>query len=191
MSDPTTTGARGLWVAPVTADDAAWLSACQRIEREAFDHAQLDLAAELRQPHASLWVAGVAAGPDDAPSPEASPVAADAGSHGVPGAPEAGNQATPGAFVLVWYLADEVEIQTVATAPAGRRRGLGRALVERALAAARERGCGRALLEVRAGNVAARGLYGSLGFQEDGVRRRYYSDPTEDAVLMSRPLETP
>ncbi len=169
MSDPAS-----VWVAPVAGDEADVLAACQRIEREAFDHEQLDLASELRQAHVSLWVAGLEGGSYDTPC-----AGADKGRE-------------PLAFVLVWYLADEVEVQTVATAPRGRRRGLGRALVEQALGAARERGCVRALLEVRAGNEAARGLYRSLGFQEDGVRRRYYSDPVEDAVLMSRPLqETP
>ncbi len=155
------------WVRPVGVDDTRWMAACERIEHLAFGHARLSLASELRQPHAAVWAAGVT---EDGVAPEAS---------------------EPLAFVLVWYLADEVEIQTVATAPAARRRGLGRALVAHALDAARERRCQRALLEVRAGNEAARGLYRALGFQDDGVRRRYYDDPVEDAVLMSRSLETP
>jgi ribosomal-protein-alanine N-acetyltransferase len=47
-------------------------------------------------------------------------------------------------------------------------------------------GAVRALLEVRAGNREALALYESLGFRRVGVRRGYYRDPAEDALLMTR-----
>jgi len=70
-------------------------------------------------------------------------------------------------------------------ASAQRRNGLGRDLLRFLLAEARAAGAIRLLLEVRTGNGAARALYRGLGFQEEGLRRRYYRDPVEDAVLMS------
>ena len=45
------------------------------------------------------------------------------------------------------------------------------------------------LLDVRCGNTAARALYEASGFKEDGIRQRFYENPVEDAVLMSRELE--
>jgi ribosomal-protein-alanine N-acetyltransferase len=50
------------------------------------------------------------------------------------------------------------------------------------------RGAGEILLEVREGNEAALGLYGSLGFREEGRRKGYYGEPVEDAVLMRMKL---
>ncbi len=82
---------------------------------------------------------------------------------------------------------EDREITNVAVDPAFRRRGAGRMLMAAVLAAAAENGEERVLLEVRASNGAARALYASLGFVVDGVRARYYRDPTEDAVLMSVP----
>ena len=45
------------------------------------------------------------------------------------------------------------------------------------------------LLDVRCGNEAARALYEKNGFKEDGIRQKFYENPEEDAVLMSRVLE--
>lgn len=73
---------------------------------------------------------------------------------------------------------DEVELLNLAVHPRARRHGVGRALVEAA-------GGRRAWLEVRASNQGAILFYRSLGFRVCGVRRRYYRDPEEDAVLMA------
>jgi ribosomal-protein-alanine acetyltransferase len=86
--------------------------------------------------------------------------------------------------VLARHAADEGEILNLAVAPAARRRGLGRLLVERALAHLVEAGARAAYLEVRQSNSAARRLYGKLGFQEVGTRVAYYRRPTEDAVVL-------
>ena len=82
-------------------------------------------------------------------------------------------------YVVAWVIDDEAEILTIAVDPAARRRGVGRALVEAALAGTR-----RAHLEVRADNGAARGLYEGLGFEVVGRRAGYYADG-EDALLMA------
>ena len=82
------------------------------------------------------------------------------------------------------------DIRGLAVAPAHQGRGLGRALVQAALAAARERGARRVTLRVLAPNTAARALYESCGFVVEGVLRdeflidgRYVDD-----VLMARAL---
>ena len=129
------------------------LAACHVIEEASFARVQLDLPAELARPHALLWAA------------------------------RPGEGLAPVGFLLAWFLAGELEIQTVAVAPGLRRGGVGRRLVQAALDAAEAMACERVLLEVRAGNAAALALYRSAGFLEDGRRRRYYSEPVEDAVI--------
>lgn len=86
-------------------------------------------------------------------------------------------------YSLFWHVADEVHLLNVAVAPAERRKGIGRALMDDLLAYARANAAAKVLLEVRAGNTAAIRLYESLGFAHLGVRRRYYADG-EDAVEM-------
>ena len=81
---------------------------------------------------------------------------------------------------------DEMEILDLAVHPAWRRRGLARALVCLAFRRASAAGARTALLEVRAGNREALRLYESLGFVRHGLRRQYYSEPVEDAVLLRR-----
>lgn len=81
---------------------------------------------------------------------------------------------------------DEMLILDLAVHPACRGRGFARFLLRVALRRAAAAGARRALLEVRAGNLGARRLYESLGFARDGVRRDYYSEPVEDAILLLR-----
>lgn len=86
-------------------------------------------------------------------------------------------------YCCVWLLFDELHINHVAVDPAQRGQGIGRALMTHLLAEARQRGARRATLEVRASNHAARRLYESLGFVQSGVRRYYYTQPGEDALI--------
>ena len=80
----------------------------------------------------------------------------------------------------------EGEILNLGVEPAARRRGVARALVERAFA-----DTGRPVyLEVRASNSGAIGFYRRLGFEEAGRRVRYYSHPAEDAIVMRRAAAT-
>jgi ribosomal-protein-alanine N-acetyltransferase len=83
---------------------------------------------------------------------------------------------------------DEAFLYDLAVREDCRRTGVGRRLLRELASRTRERGCLWLRLEVRAGNTAARALYGSEGFQVDGVRKNYYSAPAEDAVLMTLPL---
>jgi [ribosomal protein S18]-alanine N-acetyltransferase len=78
----------------------------------------------------------------------------------------------------------EADIQTLAVAPFARRNGLGRTLVEDLVAQALARDAEFVFLEVRADNPAARALYDSLGFEQVGVRARYYQPDNVDAQVM-------
>ncbi len=81
---------------------------------------------------------------------------------------------------------DEMQILDLAVHPAWRGRGFARFLLRVALRRAAAAGARTALLEVRAGNHAALRLYESLGFAREGVRRQYYREPVEDAILLRR-----
>ena len=83
-------------------------------------------------------------------------------------------------------ISGEAHVVTLAVRPEWRRRGFARALIEAALGDPVSAGARYLHLEVRPSNVAARVLYRSLGFDETGVRRRYYGD--EDALLMTLDL---
>jgi len=86
--------------------------------------------------------------------------------------------------IAVKRVADELHVTTLAVRSEHRHRGYARALVESAVSESPD--ARHAYLEVRPSNAAARALYGSLGFVEVGLRRRYYGD--EDALLMARDL---
>ena len=102
---------------------------------------------------------------------------------GPPGAGRWGGLRASCAFRLVL---DEMHVMNLAVAPPARRRGLARWLLRFAMGRARREGAVRALLEVRAGNREAVALYESLGFRRLGVRREYYHDPDEDALVLVR-----
>jgi ribosomal-protein-alanine N-acetyltransferase len=89
------------------------------------------------------------------------------------------------AYIVCWIVADEMHILNLAVQQDMRRQGIARKLVMAALKRAHERGAKRAFLEVRASNGAARRLYGSIGFSGTSVRRDYYDEPLEDAVIMT------
>lgn len=88
-------------------------------------------------------------------------------------------------FIVVWLIVDEAHIGTIAVAEPYRQKGIAEGLIAAAFAQARLGGAIQAYLEVRAGNRAARRLYQKLGFVTDGIRKGYYQDNHEDAVLMS------
>ena len=67
-----------------------------------------------------------------------------------------------------------------------RRKGVGSAIVEALAAEARRQRAEFISLEVRPSNRAAVGLYTKLGFAEEGRRRNFYNDPTEDALILTR-----
>jgi len=92
-------------------------------------------------------------------------------------------------FAVYWIVADERHLQNVATAAPFRRSGVGRALVCHVVEEAKRGGAQFVVLEVRASNAAAKGLYAGFEFQSIGVRRGYYQDNGEDAIVMVRALK--
>ena len=89
-------------------------------------------------------------------------------------------------FVLARAVLDEAEVLEIAVAPAHRRRGLARDLLRALDAVLAAQGVATLHLEVRRANAGARALYDAVGFEVSGERRGYYSEPPDDAVLMSR-----
>ena len=84
----------------------------------------------------------------------------------------------------------EGEITNVVVDEACRRCGVGRLLVEKALAKAKELGISDVTLEVRASNEGAIKLYEEFGFEQEGVRPHFYERPDEDALIMWRREES-
>jgi ribosomal-protein-alanine N-acetyltransferase len=91
-------------------------------------------------------------------------------------------------YVISWFVVDQGELGNIAVATTWRRRGIGRLLVEAALDRARSRGIREVYLEVRRSNTGAQRLYREFGFSKVGVRRGYYVEPFEDALVMRRLL---
>lgn len=88
--------------------------------------------------------------------------------------------------VAVRVAGDEAEVLNLGVAPSYRRKGIGRSLLNAAIAEAGSAGAARVFLEVRESNAGARAFYASLGFSQTGRRRAYYSNPPEDALVLSR-----
>lgn len=81
------------------------------------------------------------------------------------------------------------DITNVAVCEKYRRRGIGGMLINAVINSAEEKGLSALTLEVRKSNTAARSLYEKYGFEEIGLRKRYYRDNNEDAIIMSRPVK--
>jgi ribosomal-protein-alanine N-acetyltransferase len=114
--------------------------------------------AELRDPHlARLFVARVAAG---------------------------AQQGRVAGYTCTWLVTDELHITNVAVHPDFRRQHVGQQLLMGVLTQARDFGARQAILEVRASNRGAQHLYGRLGFAPVDVRKHYYTDNREDAIVM-------
>lgn len=92
-------------------------------------------------------------------------------------------------YCCLYHMLDEGEIVNVAVAPEYRQKGYGAALVRELMRLGKDLGAERFFLEVRAGNTAGKRLYESLGFGSCGIRKGFYSNPREDAVLMVWPAE--
>ncbi|NUW40736.1 ribosomal protein S18-alanine N-acetyltransferase [Nonomuraea rhodomycinica] len=84
--------------------------------------------------------------------------------------------------------ADQADVQTIAVLQAHQGTGVGGAMLAELLCEARRRGAREIFLEVRDDNPRARGVYEHFGFEEIGIRRRYYDDGT-DAIMMRKKLD--
>jgi ribosomal-protein-alanine N-acetyltransferase len=88
-------------------------------------------------------------------------------------------------YIVARDTAGELHINNVAVRAEYRRRGIGASLLNRILDKARERNAKAAFLEVRSSNEAAQVLYEKCGFKAIARRANYYSDPLEDAIVMT------
>jgi [ribosomal protein S18]-alanine N-acetyltransferase len=89
-------------------------------------------------------------------------------------------------YCVIETAADELHVHNLAVRPELQGSGIGRRLLTLALGIGERRGAEVALLEVRASNRAAIELYRSMGFVSMAVRRAYYSQPTEDALVFRK-----
>jgi ribosomal-protein-alanine N-acetyltransferase len=134
------------------------LNAVQAIDEASFPPTtRMDIREELTRPYSRCWIAR-----------ESSTTAYSA----------------PIGIIVTWFVADELHVLNVATMPAFRRRGVGRALMDAALAFARENQVRLLILEVRRNNRPAIRLYKGLGFFISNLREGYYTDNGEDALEM-------
>lgn len=90
------------------------------------------------------------------------------------------------AYICIKHIEDECHILNLAVHPDYRRCGIAKALLSNIIQELSEEECKFFYLEVRASNYAARRLYEKFGFKTVGIRKRYYINPTEDAVIMMR-----
>jgi ribosomal-protein-alanine N-acetyltransferase len=105
----------------------------------------------------------------------------------LPGRPAPSVSGPPSAtigFAGLWLMVDEAHITTIALHPRYRGRGLGELMLSSLIQIAYSISARSMTLEVRVTNSVAQNLYRKYGFQEAGVRRRYYSDNNEDALIM-------
>ena len=87
-------------------------------------------------------------------------------------------------YVGIWNIVDEGHITNVAVSPDYRRKHIASNMLDVLIDACEEAGVERFTLEVRAGNEPAKALYAGKGFKEMGLRKGYYQDNGEDAIIM-------
>lgn len=90
----------------------------------------------------------------------------------------------------LWTVLGEGNITNMAVSHKHRRKGIGRALMQEMEKRGREKEVSVFFLEVRESNSAARALYEGLGYEQIGVRKRFYEKPVESAVIMSKGWRT-
>lgn len=87
-------------------------------------------------------------------------------------------------FIGTWIILDESHITNVAVHPNYRKQGIASILLKELLNYCKNQRCVAYTLEVRSGNIAARLLYEKYNFKQDGIRKGYYEDNKEDAIIM-------
>jgi ribosomal-protein-alanine N-acetyltransferase len=93
-------------------------------------------------------------------------------------------------YLVAWFIEDEVHLVNVAVDPAFQNEGVGRTLLTDLIEESLERDKTIVTLEVRASNLGAQAFYRRFFFRTIGVRKGYYSDNREDALLMAMDLRT-
>ena len=91
-------------------------------------------------------------------------------------------------YIGVFVVYESCDISNIAVFPEYRRQGIGRLLLEGACDVAQKGGAESISLEVRPSNEGAIALYRSVGFEEVGLRKNFYRNPTEDGLILSKKL---
>lgn len=97
-------------------------------------------------------------------------------------------EGTVAGYMGYWEAPQEAHIINLAVGPEYRKRGLGFQMMDYCLDYARKRGAALATLEVRQSNEAAQALYAKMGFRTVAIRKQYYSDNQEDAIVMLKEM---
>ena len=183
-----------VWLRRLRSDD---ISQVVEIEREAFSSLWVSTAfkRELNNRFASYLVACYTPAEDDAEFPQSPPpswrrVFSSFPLNKFPGMvakrePEDTSGAYVAGYVSVWYQGEEAHITEIAVREKLRGRGIGELLLIGSLRAAVEYGSKVMTLEARVSNFVAQRLYEKYGFKSVGLRKGYYSDNREDAVIMT------
>ena len=87
-------------------------------------------------------------------------------------------------FAGVWIVAGEGDITNIAVHPSYRKQGIASQLLSKLLEICKDNNCNDITLEVRVSNTPAQNLYTKFGFVNEGIRKKYYSDNGEDALIM-------
>ena len=91
-------------------------------------------------------------------------------------------------YCIIYYVMDEAEIARVAVDEKVRRQGVGRGLLDYICECCKIKNINRLLLDVRERNEGARRFYEQYGFVVDGIRKNFYDQPKENAILMSKTI---
>jgi ribosomal-protein-alanine N-acetyltransferase len=93
-------------------------------------------------------------------------------------------------YAGMWIILDESHVTTIAVHPEFRNKNYGRLLLNLLMKEAVALGTDRITLEVRPSNHSAKSLYDSIGFKSAGIRKGYYTDTKEDAIIMWKSLRS-
>jgi len=91
-------------------------------------------------------------------------------------------------YIIYWHIRNEVQISNIAISPDYRQMGVGEGVLRKVLVEMRHKEAEFVFLEVRPSNLTARCLYEKMGFTILGLRKGYYRNPSEDAIVMGKSL---
>lgn len=91
-------------------------------------------------------------------------------------------------YLILYYVLEDGEIARIAVDESYRRKGVASRMLRELEILCKDNGVSKLLLDVRESNAAAYAFYERQGFVRDGLRRNYYTDPVENAILMSREI---
>jgi ribosomal-protein-alanine N-acetyltransferase len=94
-----------------------------------------------------------------------------------------GKGKTVAGYIIFWVFGDTMELHDIAVAGDQKRKGIGKRLYELMMETARKKNVEEIFLEVRQSNDEAIAFYYNMGFQQVGMRKNYYSQPTENALI--------